>query len=187
MQRRLSIYVSMSGYENVWWLNMTVTYGPTCTRIMKKNKAGMIELAYPLGTACDRQAVSHQHITIASRHANPDHTSLPLPWYLPPWSLVRSEQNTTTNHAFPMHLSMRHLELQVNNGNGDTQKSRTLAQTLSPTSKKSETFSTLPAAIAEMCAKPSWKKTLTNVAQEVTCHRNQWKKWWVFPKSPLSL
>jgi len=85
-----------------------------------------------------------------------------------------------------MHLSMRRLELQVNNGNGDTQKSRTLAQTLSPTSKKSETFSTLPAAIAEMCAKPSWKKTLTKQAQEVTCHRNQWKKW-VFPKSPLSL
>lgn len=45
----------------------------------KLNTADMIELAYSLGTTCDSQAVSHQHITKAPRHANPDHTFLPLP------------------------------------------------------------------------------------------------------------
>lgn len=79
----------MKMYDDWTWLLLMGLHVPKSW----KNKAdmNMIESAYQLGTTCDRQAVSHQHITIASRHANPDHTSLPLPWYLPPWSLVRSE------------------------------------------------------------------------------------------------
>ena len=128
---------------------------------------------------------SAYHYSIKARKSRPYFPSSSLIFTTLEFGTIRTKHNNQS--CFSNASFHETLELQVNNGNGDTQKSRTLAQTLSPTSKKSETFSTLPAAIAEMCAKPSWKKTLSNVAQEVTCHRNQWKKWWVFPKSPLSL